>query len=87
MAEPFAEQHRVGSQSQGEGRVGVSQIVGANARQPATGDEPIEGFWWVYVPLRFDDYAIVIILQEEADGHRIMNEAVRVWPEPAGTAP
>ncbi len=46
-----------------------------------SGDEPIEGFWWVYVPLCFDDYAIVIILQEEADGHRIMNEAVRVWPD------
>ena len=34
-----------------------------------------------YVPLRFDDYAIVIILQEEPDGHRVMNEAVRVWPD------
>jgi hypothetical protein len=33
------------------------------------------------VPLRFEDFAIVIILQEEPDGHRVMNEAVRVWPD------
>ena len=44
------------------------------------GDEPIEGFWWLYVPLRFDDFAIVVIVQEDADGHRILNDAMRVWP-------
>jgi hypothetical protein len=50
-------------------------------------EEPIEGFWWMYVPLRFDDYAIVLIVQEEPDGHRIMNEAVRVWPASTGRSP
>ena len=50
------------------------------AARAAAGDEPIEGFWWLYVPLRFDDFAIVVIIQEDPDGHRVLNDAVRVWP-------
>ncbi len=42
------------------------------------------GMFWVYVPLRFDDYAIVIIVQEDGSGHRTLNEAVRVWPAESG---
>lgn len=42
-------------------------------------DPPMEGFWWLYVPLRFDDFAIVVIIQEEPDGFRTANDAVRVW--------
>jgi hypothetical protein len=58
------------------------------AEAPGRGAEhPIDGFWWTYVPLRFDDYALVVILQEEPDGHRVMNEAVRVWPAAAGRSP
>lgn len=49
--------------------------------------EPIEGFWWTYVPLRFDDFAVVVIVQEDPDGTRLLNEAVRVWPEATGRAP
>ena len=54
-------------------------------------DEPIEGFWWLYVPVRFEDHALVVIVQEQPDGHRTLNEAARVfgdgrieqlgWPE------
>lgn len=51
------------------------------------GDEPIEGFWWLYLPLRFDDFALVVIVQEEPDGHRVANEAVRVWPAESGRRP
>ncbi len=40
--------------------------------------------YWLYVPLRFDDYAIVIIVQEDADGHRSLNEASRIWPASSG---
>lgn len=43
--------------------------------------EPYEGFWWLYVPLRFEDFAIVIIIQENPDGHRTLNNATRVWPD------
>src|SRR5947199_4710760 len=37
------------------------------------------GFWWLYVPLRFDDFAVVLIAQETGDGFRSLNDAVRVW--------
>ena len=37
------------------------------------------GFWWLYVPLRFDSFAIVVIAQEDGSGHRTLNDAVRIW--------
>ncbi len=36
------------------------------------------GFWWVYCPLRFDDFAIILIAQEDSEGFRTLNYAVRV---------
>lgn len=39
------------------------------------------GFWWLYVPLRFPSYAVVVIAQEDGAGHRTLNDAVRVWPD------
>ena len=52
--------------------------VGENepAGRPVDG-EP--GFWWLYLPLRFEDFAVVVIAQEQPDGTRTLNEAVRVW--------
>jgi hypothetical protein len=38
-------------------------------------------FWWLYVPLRFDDFALVVIVQEEPDGYRTLNDACRVFPD------
>jgi hypothetical protein len=35
--------------------------------------------WWLYSPLRFDDFAVVVIAQEEGDGHRTMFDAQRIW--------
>ncbi len=61
--------------------------VGEPAPAGRAGDEPIDGFWWCYVPLRFDDVAIVLIVQEDPDGHRVLNDAVRVWPAAAGRRP
>jgi hypothetical protein len=43
--------------------------------------EPAGGFWWVYMPLRFDDFAVVVIAQEEPNGWRTLNDAVRVWAD------
>ncbi|MGN0063953.1 MAG: hypothetical protein ACI379_06900 [Nocardioides sp.] len=40
-----------------------------------------DGMWWLYVPLRFDDFAVVLIIQEEPDGHRTLNDCTRVWPD------
>jgi hypothetical protein len=45
------------------------------------------GFWWCWAPLRFEDFAIVVIVQEGPDGHRVLNEAVRIWPAESGRAP
>jgi hypothetical protein len=42
-------------------------------------DEPLEGFYWLYVPLRFEDYAVVVIVQELPNGFRTLNDATRVW--------
>ena len=44
-------------------------------------DEPREGFWWLYVPLRFDDFAVIVIVQEDPDGTRTLSGASRVWPD------
>ena len=49
------------------------------AGRPA--DDPPDGFWWLYVPLRFEDFSIVVIVQEEPDGYRTLNDAVRVWAD------
>ena len=49
--------------------------------------EPADGFWWTYVPLRFDDFGLIVIMQEQPDGHRVMNEATRVWPATSGRLP
>ncbi len=41
----------------------------------------MEGFWWLYVPLRFEDFAVVTILQEDPTGHRSLMAASRVWAD------
>jgi hypothetical protein len=57
------------------------------AGRAAAEADPGWGFWWTYVPLRFDDFAIVVIAQEDGDGTRTLNDAVRVWPAAAGRPP
>ena len=39
--------------------------VGEAEPPGAPADPPFEGMWWLYVPMRFDDFAIVLIIQEE----------------------
>ena len=39
------------------------------------------GFWWLYVPLRFEEFAIIVIVQESPDGYRTLNAASRVFPD------
>ncbi|MEX1007707.1 MAG: hypothetical protein WD271_07645 [Acidimicrobiia bacterium] len=50
---------------------------------PGRPDETPGGrsFWWLYTPTRFDDFFFFAIAQEDADGNRGINEAVRVWPD------
>jgi hypothetical protein len=51
----------------------------APAGKPA--DPAFEGMWWLYVPMRFDEFSVVIIIQETPDGHRTVNDCTRIWPD------
>lgn len=44
-------------------------------------NDQMSGFYWVYVPLQFDDYAVILIVQESSDGYRTLNDATRIWPD------
>jgi hypothetical protein len=37
------------------------------------------GFFWIYAPVRFEDHALVTIIQERPSGERIMQDAHRVF--------
>ncbi|MGI9125661.1 MAG: hypothetical protein ACR2JM_13065 [Mycobacterium sp.] len=47
------------------------------AGRPA--DPPFEGMWWLYVPMAFEEFAIVVIIQEEPSGFRTVNDCTRIW--------
>jgi hypothetical protein len=47
------------------------------AGRPA--DPPFEGMWWLYLPMAFDDFAIVLIVQEDPAGFRSLNDCTRIW--------
>jgi len=64
---------------------GIRPVGGPEA--PSRASEEFDasfGFWWTYVPIRFDDFALVLIMQEDGDGFRSLNDAVRVWPADSG---
>lgn len=44
-------------------------------------DPPFEGMWWMYLPLAFDDFGVVMVIQEEPDGTRTLDDAVRIWAD------
>ena len=45
------------------------------------------GFFWVYAPVRFEDQAMVTIIQERSNGERIMQDAHRVFSLGSGREP
>lgn len=49
------------------------------AGRPA--DPPFDGMWWLYLPMAFDDFALVLIIQEEPSGFRTLNDCTRVWAD------
>ncbi len=69
---------------------GTRPIPGEDGGRAA--EEPPEGFHWVWCPVRFDDRFLMVIVQEDADGHRTLSDAVEVregrrdtqlgWPHP-----
>ncbi|HNP55724.1 MAG TPA: hypothetical protein PK331_00865 [Gordonia sp. (in: high G+C Gram-positive bacteria)] len=48
-----------------------------NPGRPA--DPPFQGMWWFYLPMAFDDFGLVMIIQEDPDGYRTLNDCTRVW--------
>jgi hypothetical protein len=54
--------------------VGEPEPPGIQSRNAGT-------FYWLYAPVRFDDHAILCIIQEDEAGRRVLEEAVRVWPD------
>ncbi len=57
--------------------VGEREPEGIHAGAPV-----MEGMW-NYAPMQFEDYSILYICHEHADGQRELEEAVRVWNDPA----
>ncbi|WP_370247369.1 hypothetical protein [Nocardioides sp.] len=55
--------------------------VGEAEPAGAPSDPPFDGMWWLYVPMRFEEFALVVILQEQPDGYRSLNDCHRVWPD------
>ncbi|ODR05813.1 hypothetical protein BHQ15_14945 [Mycolicibacillus koreensis] len=53
--------------------------VGEPEPAGAPADPPFEGMWWLYLPVAFEDFAIVFIVQEQPDGFRTLNDCTRVW--------
>ena len=35
----------------------------------------MDGFWWLYAPMQFEDFSILCICQEEPDGRRVLEQA------------
>ena len=52
--------------------------------EPAGQPREFDGMWWCWVPLRFDDFAMHLMVEEDKFGLRHTNLAVRVWPEATG---
>lgn len=53
--------------------------VGESLPPGRPADPPFDGMWWLYVALRFEEFAIVVIVQETPDGYRTVNDCTRVW--------
>ena len=52
------------------------------AEPPTAPAEPAwNGMWWLYVPVAFDDFGICLIIQEEADGYRLLNDCTRIFKD------
>jgi hypothetical protein len=60
--------------------VGEGEPPGIQSKNPAQ-------FYWMYAPMQFEEFSILAIVQEDAAGNRILEEAVRVWPAGAGRQP
>jgi hypothetical protein len=67
----------LGSRDRSWGIRPVGEAVPSGA--PATPE--FEGMWWLYVPMAFDEFGICLIIQEEPDGLRTLNDCTRIWKD------
>jgi hypothetical protein len=58
---------------------GVRPVPGEDGGRFAQ-DHPAEGFHWIWSPIRFEDRFLMVITEEDADGHRSLNDATLVRP-------
>ncbi|WP_428957722.1 hypothetical protein [Streptomyces sp. cg35] len=56
---------------------GVRPVPGEEGGRLAE-QHPTEGFHWIWAPVRFDDRFLMVVTQEDADGHRTLNDATLV---------
>jgi hypothetical protein len=42
---------------------------------------PMSTFYWNYAPIRFDGFSLFYIAQEDREGNRVLEEALRVWDD------
>ncbi|MFD3929613.1 hypothetical protein [Streptomyces sp. NPDC058614] len=56
---------------------GVRPIPGEEGGRLAD-ENPTEGFHWLWCPVRFEDRFLMVVIQEDADGHRALNDATLV---------
>ncbi|MGW3412645.1 hypothetical protein [Streptomyces sp. NPDC000888] len=56
---------------------GVRPIPGEEGGRLAD-ENPTEGFHWLWCPVRFEDRFLMAVIQEDADGHRTLNDATLV---------
>ncbi|GAA3232444.1 hypothetical protein [Actinocorallia longicatena] len=57
--------------------VGESEPPGIQANNAGT-------FYWTYCPVQFDDHSILVIIQEDEQGRRVLEEATRIWNDGRG---
>jgi hypothetical protein len=56
---------------------GVRPIPGEEGGRLAE-EHPTEGFHWLWCPVRFEDRFLMVVVQEDADGYRTLNDATLV---------
>jgi hypothetical protein len=54
---------------------------------PGIQSKNLAQFYWMYAPMQFEEFSILTIVQEDAAGQRILEEAVRVWADDSGRPP
>ncbi|MCD9877296.1 hypothetical protein [Streptomyces guryensis] len=56
---------------------GVRPVPGEEGGRLAE-EHPTEGFHWLWCPVRFEDRFLMVVVQEDADGYRSLNDATLV---------